>query len=47
VGLLVLAYKNPAAGGKTDQDFFLAASALRDDLQKQIPNYAALFAAAK
>ncbi|TLY60660.1 MAG: hypothetical protein E6K52_09890 [Gammaproteobacteria bacterium] len=47
VGLLVLAYKNPAGGGKTDQDFFLAASALRDDLQKQIPNYAALFAAAK
>ena len=47
VGLLVLAYKNPAGGGKTDKDFFLAASALRDDLQKQIPNYAALFAAAK
>ena len=47
VGLLVLAYKNPADSGKTDQDFFLAASAVRDALQKQIPNYAALFAAAK
>jgi len=47
VGLLVLAYKNPADSGKTDKDFFMAASALRDALEKQIPNYNALFAAAK
>jgi hypothetical protein len=47
VGLLVLAYKNPASSGKTDMDFFLAASRLRDGLQKQIPDYASLFKPAK
>ena len=47
VGLLVLAYKNPANSGKTDVDFFLAASRLRDTLQKQIPDYASLFKPAK
>jgi hypothetical protein len=47
IGLLVLAYKNPATSAKTETDFFVAASALRDGLQKQIPNYAALFARAK
>ncbi len=47
IGLLVLAYKNPSDSGKTDKDFFLAASALRDGLQKQIPSYQALFAQAK
>src|SRR5262249_48391099 len=39
LGLLVLAYKNPPNGGKTETEFFLAATALRDNLQKQIPNY--------
>jgi len=43
LGLLVLAYKNPPNSGKTETDFFLAATALRDDLQKKIPNYPALF----
>jgi hypothetical protein len=47
VGLLVLAYKNPASSGKTDMDFFLAASRVRDELQKQIPDYASLFKPAK
>jgi hypothetical protein len=47
IGLLVLAYKNPSDSRKTDKDFFLAASALRDELQKKIPNYAALFERAK
>jgi hypothetical protein len=47
VGLLVLAYKNPADSGRTEKDFFLASSALRDSLQQQIPNYGALFAAAR
>jgi len=47
VGLLVLAYKNPAGSGKTDIDFFSAASRLRDELQKQIPDYASLFKPAK
>jgi|ERR1700674_984268 hypothetical protein len=47
IGLLVLAYKNPPDSGKTDMDFFKAATALRDDLQKQIPSYADLFKPAK
>jgi hypothetical protein len=47
VGLLVLAYKNPAGSGKADIDFFSAASQLRDKLQKQIPDYAGLFKPAK
>ena len=47
IGLLVLAYKNPVNSGKSEMDFFVAASKLRDDLQKQIPSYASLFAAAK
>jgi hypothetical protein len=47
IGLLVLAYKNPSDSGKTDKDFFLAASALRDELQKKISNYTALFERAR
>jgi hypothetical protein len=43
VGLLVLAYKNPSPVAKSETDFFVAASAIRDDLQKQIPSYADLF----
>jgi hypothetical protein len=33
--------------GKTEKDFYLAASGLRDTLSKKIPGYAALFAPAK
>jgi hypothetical protein len=47
IGLLVLAYKNPPNSGKTETQFFLAATELRDDLQKQIPSYAALFKPAR
>src|SRR5258708_29737151 len=47
IGLLVLAYKNQANSGKTETDFFLAATELRDNLQKQIPSYAALFKPAR
>src|SRR3981081_4456510 len=47
VGLLVLAYKNPPDSGKTDKDFFMAASALRDSLEKEIPSYQGLFERAK
>lgn len=47
VGEIVLAYKNPADSGKTEKDFYLAASGLRDALMKKIPSYAALFATAK
>jgi len=45
VGLLVAAYKRDPA--KTEKDYFLAGTALRDSLQKKIPNYDALFAKAK
>ncbi len=45
VGLLVLAYK--ADTSKTEKDYFLTSTALRDDLQKQIPNYARLFEPAR
>src|SRR5229473_8616706 len=38
IGLLVLAYKNPPNNGKSETDFFVAASALRDKLKKQIPS---------
>ena len=47
IGLLVLAYKNPTGTGKSEMDFFAAASKLRDNLQIQIPTYAALFEAVK
>jgi hypothetical protein len=47
IGLLVLAYKHPVGSTKGEKDYFVASTALRDDLQKQIPNYAALFAPAK
>jgi hypothetical protein len=46
-GLLVIAFKNPAGSGKTDLDFFVAGTALRDGLQKQIPSYEGLFAPAQ
>jgi hypothetical protein len=47
IGLIVMAYKNPLNSGKTDKDYFLAGTKLRDDLQKQIPSFAALFEPAK
>jgi hypothetical protein len=43
IGLLVLAYKNPPELKKTETDFWLAATALRDDLQAKIPSNEALF----
>ena len=46
-GLLVLAYKNDAAHTKTEQEFYIAATALRDALQQQIPSYAGLYEKAK
>ena len=42
-GLLVLAYKFPSTVARTETDFFVAASAVRDALAKQIPTYADLF----
>src|ERR1700730_9922944 len=47
VGEIVLAYKNPVNSGKTEKQFYLAASGLRDRLMKKIPSYAALCAPAK
>jgi hypothetical protein len=47
VGLLVLAYKNPEGSTKTEKDYFLAATALRDSLKPKIPTYAGLFERAK
>jgi hypothetical protein len=43
VGEIVIAYKNPQGSGKTEKDFFLASTSLRDGLMKKIPSYAALF----
>jgi hypothetical protein len=43
VGEIVLAYKNPPDSGKSEKDFFLAATALRDGLKKKIHSYSALF----
>jgi hypothetical protein len=43
IGLIVLAYKNPDKSGNTDKDFFAAGTKLRDDLEKDIPSFAALF----
>jgi hypothetical protein len=47
VGEIVIAYKNPADTHKTEKDFFLASTALRDGLMKKIQSYAALFEPAK
>jgi hypothetical protein len=47
IGEIVLAYKNPDGSKKTEKDFFLAATQLRDGLMKKIHSYAALFEPAK
>jgi hypothetical protein len=47
IGLAVVAFKNPAGTNKTEKDFFLAASDIRDALAKRIPSHAALFAPAQ
>ena len=52
LGLLVAAYKNPdfsptVTSSKQEADFFAKGMKLRDDLQKKIPSYAALFEKAK
>ena len=43
IGLLVLAYKNPQGTNKSETDYFVAASQLRDSLQPKIRSYAELF----
>src|SRR5258708_2708697 len=47
IGLIVLAYKNADNSGKTDKDFFAAATKLRDDLEKDIPSFEPLFSPRK
>ncbi|OAJ51859.1 hypothetical protein A6V36_14930 [Paraburkholderia ginsengiterrae] len=47
VGEIVLAYKNDAAHTKSETQFFLASTHLRDALAKQIPTFGTLFEAAK
>ena len=51
-GLLVAAYKNPdfqpnGGNAKLEAEFFAKGTKLRDELQRQIPSYEALFAPAK
>jgi len=43
VGLLVLAYRVPSPVSRTETDFFVAATALRDELKPRIPSYDDLF----
>jgi hypothetical protein len=47
VGLIVYAFKVPAAGNQYERSLYLKALELRDALAKRIPSYAALFAPAK
>ena len=50
IGLVVYAFKNPPANPHTstvELDYLRKSAALRDDLQKKIPSYGALFEAAK
>jgi hypothetical protein len=46
IGLAVIAFRNPAGSKKSEKDFFLEASSLRDALAARIPSHAALFAPA-
>jgi hypothetical protein len=46
VGLLVLAYKNDGANARTDEQFYAMSMQLRQEIQKEIPSFAALFAPA-
>jgi hypothetical protein len=47
VGLIVYAFKNDAPSATDERKYYSAALNLRDDLQKKIPSYTALFAPAK
>ncbi|TMA74102.1 MAG: hypothetical protein E6J58_18225 [Deltaproteobacteria bacterium] len=47
VGLLVLAYKTPSPVAKSETEFFVAATALRDDLKQRIASYPDLFKPAR
>ncbi len=47
VGLIVYAFKNDTPGANDERKFYTAALNLRDELQKKIPSYTALFEPAK
>ena len=47
LGLLVAAYRYDPKSGKGEKDFFLAGTALRDQLAARIPGYEALFKPAR
>ncbi|WP_118184502.1 hypothetical protein [Paraburkholderia phosphatilytica] len=47
IGELVLAYKNDASHTKTEQQFYVAATHLRDVMSKEIPTFGTLFLPAK
>lgn len=47
IGLIVYAFKNDTPTRNDERRFYMAALNLRDDLEKKIPSYAALFEPAK
>jgi hypothetical protein len=47
IGLIVYAFKNDAPSANDERKYYTAALNLRDDLQKKIPSYTALFEPAK
>jgi len=47
IGTVVFGFKNLAGSGKSGPDYVAVATALRDQMQKQIPNAAALYERAK
>jgi hypothetical protein len=47
IGLIVYAFKNDTPSSNDERKYYVAALNMRDDLQKKIPSYAALFQPAK
>jgi hypothetical protein len=47
IGLIVYAFKNDTPSANDERKYFMAALNLRDELEKKIPSYAALFEPAK
>ncbi len=47
IGLIVYAFKNDTPSANDERKYYAAALNLRDDLQKKIPSYTALYAPAK
>lgn len=47
IGLIVFAFKHPVSDTKAEKEYLSMASDMRDALKRRIPNYKALFEAAK